>query len=117
MIGASNLSDIFDLIPKDKFDVSGMETLKTIDIDKVEPILAQLLEWIQDTNWPVARELMDVLPRFHSGLVPHIKAILNSDDEDWKCWTLELLEKFPIESLKPLETDIIREKQLQSWEN
>jgi len=49
---------IFELIPKDKFDTSGIYALYKIAPDEVEPILASLLEWIQDLNWPVAQELI-----------------------------------------------------------
>jgi hypothetical protein len=102
------LNSIFDLIPKDKYDNSGIEMLKTIVVDEAEPILRELLEWIQDINWPVARELMDVLPRFHNCLIQHIKAVFNSDDEEWKCWVLYLLNKFPVETIEILKYDIKR---------
>ena len=99
---------INDLIPKDKFDTSGISLLTTIDVDEAEPILGVLLEWIQDINWPVAKELLNVLPRFHSGLIPHIKAVLNSDDDIWKCWVLVMLKNFPPETVSILSTEIKR---------
>ncbi|MDR2183357.1 MAG: DUF5071 domain-containing protein [Clostridiales bacterium] len=102
------MSEIFNLIPKDKHDISGMETLRTIDIDKVEPILCKLLECMKDGNWPCARELLDIMPRFHSLLVPHIKDIFNSDDGDWKWFILLLVERFPMETIELLEADIER---------
>jgi hypothetical protein len=102
------LIDVFSLVPKDKSDTSGLELLKTIEIEKVEPILYQLLEWLQDLNWPVAEALIEVLPRFHSGLVAHIRTVFNSDDEIWKCWALRLIEDFPPETVTKLESDIKR---------
>ncbi len=102
------MKDVFELIPKHKSDLSGIESLKTIDISEAEPILGKLLEWIQDINWPVAWPLIKVLPRFHSSMVPHINFILKSDDDIWKCWVLLLVKSFPPETVKLLAGDIRR---------
>jgi hypothetical protein len=100
--------DVFSLVPKDKFDCSGIETLKSIDIKDAEPILYDLMVWMQDLNWPVAKELKKVLPRFHENLVPHTMAIFNSDDDIWKSWTLLLLKDFPSDTVRLLANDIKR---------
>ena len=102
------LHDVFELVPKDKFDCSCIERLKSVDIKEVEPILDALLEWIQDINWPVAKELIKVLPRFHKALIPHIKTIFNSNDDQWECWTLCLLRDFPADTVKYLSSEIKR---------
>lgn len=102
------MNNIFHLIPKDKFDNSSIETLRTIDVDKATPILGSLLEWLQDLNWPVAKELIDVLPRFHVGLIPHIESVFSSNDDIWKYWTLRLIKKFPIETVNFLAPAIKR---------
>ena len=102
------MDSITGLIPKDKFDTSKIESLSTIRIEAAEPILGALLEWMQDINWPAAQSLMDVLPRFHLGLVPHIQAVFRSNDDIWKCWVLLLLKKFPSETVAMLSEDIKR---------
>jgi len=102
------MDSIFSLVPKDKHDISGIETLKTIDIDEVTLILPQLLEWMQDGNWPCAVELLDVMPRFHEALVPHIKDIFATNDGEWKWFIFPLIERFPIEITQLLEIDIKR---------
>ena len=99
---------IYDLIPKNKSDKSSIKKLKKIDIDEAEPILGELLEWIKDTNWPIAKELIMILPRFHSKLIPHIKSVFESDDDIWKCYVLSLLLYFPVDSVRPLYQEIIR---------
>ena len=98
----------FNLMPKDKSDNSNIEELKEIDVDEAEPILGELLEWIQDINWPIAQELMKILPRFHTKLIPHIKSVFESDDDIWKCYALCLLTDFPADSVKLLYPEIIR---------
>ena len=102
------MMDIYSLVPRHKFDNSNIELLKIVGIKEATPIMGELLEWLQDINWPVAKELMDVLPRFHFELVPHIKEVLSSNDDIWKCWTLCLLEKFPKETVILLADDIKR---------
>lgn len=102
------MDSIYDLVPKNKFDNSNLGLLKTIEPEKASPILNGLLEWIQDINWPVALELLDILPRFHSGLVPHIKAVLNSGDNIWKNWILLMIKQFPKETIELLSFEIKR---------
>ncbi len=102
------MDNLFELIPKDKFDNSSIPLLNTMNVQDAVPILGELLEWIQDINWPIAQELIEVLPRFHMQLVPHIKSVLHADDDIWKCWTLCLIQKFPKETVLLLASDIKR---------
>ncbi len=102
------MKKIFELVPKDKHDISSIEKLSSIDIKEVEPILEDLMIWIQDINWPVAKELIKVLPRFHLMLVPVIHNIFETGDDVWKSWTLELLRNFPRETLILLKPDLER---------
>jgi hypothetical protein len=102
------MDNIFSLIPKDKSDNSSIEKLKEIEVSEAEPILGELLEWIQDINWPIAQELIKVLPRFHSLLISNLKLIFESDDDIWKCYALCLLKDFPDESVIKLYPEIAR---------
>lgn len=96
------------LLPQDKFDTSKIQELYGADSDKVKPILGALLEWIQDINWPVAQELVHVLPRFHWLLTPHLRAAFASDDDIWKCSVLLMLKEFPRETVLRLAEEIKR---------
>jgi len=95
-------------VPKDKHDVSTIEALKTIGIEKVVPVLPELLEWMKDGNWPCARELLNVMPRFHAELVPHVKNIFAIDDGEWKWFIFPLIERFPEETIALLLSCIDR---------
>lgn len=49
--------DLNNLIPKHKFDIEKVELLEGLTFDEIEPIIRNLLEWLQDGNWPVSRPL------------------------------------------------------------
>lgn len=85
--------NIRDLIPKDKFDESGIEGLKKLSFEQIRPIIPDLLEWLQDMNWPVARPVADILEPFSNRITPELVAILKSTDVMWKYWILGNLIK------------------------
>ena len=89
------------LIPQNKFDTSTIKQLERIKTEQISTISMQLLEWIADMNWPVAQELIKVLPRCHKELMIDIKYILSDkvDDSIWKYWIINsLLPLFPPDS-------------------
>lgn len=90
------------LIPKDKFDLDAAKRLSLATPEQVSAISISILEWISDMNWPVALELIHVIPKFHKELIPSIKQILVNPQNDirWKYWIIsQLLIQFPKESL------------------
>lgn len=44
------MKNIYDLVPQHKSDYSGIEKLKKIDPKEAEPILEDLMKWMQDIN-------------------------------------------------------------------
>ena len=89
----ANMTDIHDLVPKNKFDSSNIERLKHLTDNEIEPILPSLLEWIQDCNWPVAGDILPVLALHQSALVPLIHRVLSPHEKDdiWKYWIITCL--------------------------
>ncbi|CAN5308872.1 hypothetical protein BH10PSE3_BH10PSE3_40170 [soil metagenome] len=76
------------LLPKDKLDTAAIGRLSQAGYPVIEPLLAKLLTWMQDLNWPVAQELRLFLADIGAPLAPHIRAVLQTDDEAWKYWTV-----------------------------
>ncbi|MGE7951191.1 DUF5071 domain-containing protein [Lysinibacillus xylanilyticus] len=88
-----------DLLPRHKFDNDSVEMIKKMDRDKILPLLPNLLEWIQDMNWPVAPCVLGLLLTFPEEIVPHVQDVLSSDDDNWKWFILHFLViKLPVES-------------------
>lgn len=80
--------NVKDLVPKNKFDDTSIDTLKRLSYEEIEPIVPDLLEWLQDMNWPVASEVRDVLTPFIDQLFPEFQKIFTSNDGLWKYWIL-----------------------------
>lgn len=93
------------LLPKDKFDLDVVNRLSSATPEQVSGVAPSLLEWIADMNWPVASEIIQVLPGFYKVLLPNIESILTNPDNDiiWRCNIIsKLLTQFPKESLLPI---------------
>lgn len=78
-------------VPKDKHDIKAIERARLIGFPVLNPIIPELLTWLQDINWPVASECVKLLSHADSEIVPHIQSILRSDDSIWKYWILNAL--------------------------
>lgn len=85
--------DIKDLIPKDKFDIETAKKLSNYSINEVQPIIPELLEWLQDGNWPVSKPIADHLIPFTQDISLEILQILKSNDGMWKYWILLIFGK------------------------
>lgn len=79
-------------ISKDYWD-GAAETVIRLGYPRVKSILPGLLEWIQDLNWPGAREIADFLLEIGDPMIPYVKDVLNqySDDQEWVYWIFEVL--------------------------
>ena len=80
--------DLRNCIPQDKYDQAAITRARVAGFPAINPILPELLNWLQDINWPVARQMVELLSGSGSEIVPHIRAVLRSDDAIWKYWIL-----------------------------
>jgi hypothetical protein len=90
-----NNPDPHPLVPKDKLDLETAQRAVAAGYPAVEPVLYQLLEWIQDCNWPVARELFPFLASIGEPLAPHIRRVFAGDDYVWQYWICCLFAESP----------------------
>jgi hypothetical protein len=80
--------NIKTLIPKDKFDFETVDKIKNYSFEEIEPIIPDLLEWLQDMNWPISRPIAELLIPFSEKISSEILKILQSEDQVWKYWIL-----------------------------
>lgn len=95
------------LVPKHKTDIETVRLAVSAGYPAVEPVLYDLLEWLQDCNWPVAHELFDFLASIGAPLAPHIRRVFSTDDYVWQYWIIGLFRQSP-ELYSIFRTDIHR---------
>lgn len=91
--------NVQNLLPKDKFDEEGITTLKELSFEQIKPIIPNLLEWLQDMNWPVAGSIAEILKPFTNSITDELIKILETDDGMWKYWILVVFARDTSNSL------------------
>jgi hypothetical protein len=92
------------LVPRHKHDVARAERAAAAGYPAVAPILGELLQWIRDYNWPVAKVLAPALASVGLPLLPHLRSVFDGHDLVWQRWCLECIvadSRLLAESLAP----------------
>ena len=98
----TDAKDLRALLPKHKHDLENLQLLMNLGWPTIEPVLPELLEWIQDMNWPVAQKLAPFLADLGRVLLLYLGHIFNSDDGMWKYWLItRVLMKMNRENAEP----------------
>ena len=101
------IEELKSYLPKDKFDDSGLTYLQEIGFPGINPILPELLEWIQDINWPVAQPVCSLLSKAGEEIIPYLEKALESDDFEWGFWIIEcLLPKMDIKIQQKVKSSV-----------
>lgn len=75
---------VTDLIPSTKFETDKAQKLVALGYPAVAPALSEMLEWVEDASWPVAQVFLPFLARIGAPLAPHVRYVLQTQDEQWK---------------------------------
>ena len=108
------MKKVKDLVPKNISDFSGMEELRKLSDEEIASVIPDLLAWMKDMNWPVAKEMPDLLAPRQKALIPHIIEILQPEQSecDWKTYIilflLPLLDEKYLLMLKPSLERIVK---------
>lgn len=88
-------------------DYETIELLKSQDHLTLESIAEPLLEWIQDINWPIAQDIIEILIPLDTKLIPSIRNVLNSNDFEWiyNCLNF-LVSRLSLIVIKQLKSDL-----------
>ncbi len=81
------MSENGSLVPADKSDVEAARRAVAAGWPAVEPVFPELLVWLQDYNWPVARVIAPFVARAGTPVVPYLREILDGDDAIW-IWSI-----------------------------
>jgi hypothetical protein len=93
--------ELKEFLPTDKQDIDNFLLLKNLGYPQIEPVLFELFEWIQDMNWPVAKEIAPYLASLGKSVKPHIERIFATEDGMWKYWTIRsVISEMPSEDKK-----------------
>jgi hypothetical protein len=101
--------DIREWLPRDKHDVKAIRKLSEFSDAELKEIIPELMEWLQDGNWPISKPVEDLLLRFGEELIPHIHNVFETKDSTWEYFMLVgLISRLPITYLVLLQTDFER---------
>jgi hypothetical protein len=84
-------ANLASLTPTTKFETEKAEALVRLGFPAVEPVMPQILEWLQDLNWPVGLVFQPFLARIGQPLAPYIRDILAGQDDSWKYSVLRVV--------------------------
>jgi len=95
-------------IPRHKHDLEAARSAVALGWPAVAPIAPQLLEWVQDMNWPVAPILAPLLASAGASLATNIRDIFKSEDEVWKYFVIQAVVAQSNEMCRVLQSDLRR---------
>ena len=94
--------DLRAALPRDKADEACVERVRVLGYPAIASILPHLMTWLQDMIWPIAGPVAEFLIPIGRPLLPHIRHVLEGDNDLWKYWVLGYL-------VKHLESEVIAE--------
>ena len=96
-------------VPVGKLDMAAIDRAERAGYPAINDVLPNLLEWVQDANWPVAMPTAKLLGKAGTEIVSPIRQALQSDDGIWKYWIITLiLSDLPDEVFNLLRQDCAR---------
>lgn len=101
-------TNLASLVPVGKSEVDKAAALVQLGYPAVEPVMPQILEWLQDLNWPVGRVFQPFLARIGQPLAPYICAIFSGDDDVWKYNLLQAVVRQSPELARALRPELER---------
>jgi hypothetical protein len=94
-------------MPADKSFNGDMEFADLMSDSDTQLLIAQIMDWTQDPNWPDTTRILEILHQHEQILIPYIKYALRDQDPEWKEWILTYLAAyFPDEYLAQLQEEL-----------
>lgn len=94
-------------MPADESFNGDMEFADLMSDPDAQLLIAQIMDWTQDPNWPDTTRILDILHKHEQILIPYIKYALRDQDPEWKEWIITyLVAYFPDEYLAQLQEEL-----------
>ncbi|WP_157998414.1 DUF5071 domain-containing protein [Desulfosporosinus sp. OT] len=104
----SSVSD--DLVPNlivIKSEIAAKAIVR-IGYPRVQNVLAELLVWLQDMNWPGSYQIAELFVSIGKPAILYIKEVLTSNDDVWKYWVMEyVISKWSKDLVEELKEELI----------
>jgi uncharacterized protein DUF5071 len=95
------------LLPVNKDDLPAIEAITARGYPAVQPILLDLLKWIRDESWPVAKPTREFLATIGPRLAPQVREILGSRSDSLKAQVLQqIVSEWPTEAVRGLSDQL-----------
>jgi hypothetical protein len=102
------MKDLSELLPRDKHDFERVSNLKNINKKDLIKLIPELLEWLQDINWPIAVEITKLLLSVPQETIPYVR-VLEGGDDIWKEWCLRyFVMELPEDLRQILQDELVR---------
>ena len=96
-------------VPQHKSDLSKAQCATAAGYPFVAPILPELIKWLQDYNWPVAKVLAPFLASIGKPVLSEVRSILLTNDDLWKYWVLTaIVRHWPSDLVAELRSELVR---------
>jgi hypothetical protein len=97
------------ILPREKsYWESAAKVLRNIGYPRVRQVLPEILEWLQDLNWPGATEVAELLLTIGRPVVPYVREVLKGSDEMWQYWVLEcLVNNWPRDLVAEIQNELL----------
>ncbi|MBW3625574.1 MAG: DUF5071 domain-containing protein [Armatimonadetes bacterium] len=74
-----------ELLPRDKYDIERANALVSYGYPAIRPVLPELMDWMQDMNWPVTYQVISPFLRsIGTPFIPEIRRVLAEENYDIK---------------------------------
>ncbi|MHC2364147.1 DUF5071 domain-containing protein [Rhizobium leguminosarum] len=78
-------------LPEDKSDLDAVAQLAAAGLPAIAPFLDDLVAWVADGNWPVARPVADLLVSTGRGAISALRPVLRGNDAIHQYFVLTLV--------------------------
>jgi len=95
------------VVPSGKDDLAAVERLTALGYPAVQPVLFDVMKWIRQTSWPVAKPVLEFLVSIGPAIVPEVQKVLGSRDDFWKAAVLrDIVSGWPAKEIGHLSPQL-----------